>query len=320
MIRGTAQDISCDSQKLHFERKARQFMLTANRQAQKGWESVSYHQAVSNATFISTVEGNKKSYEEAIAEGQKRYEEEMREKERVLREWATTRDSLAAKKDQIAALLTELTETRQKCKEAAEKASKGEPALSSEMNIDESLRLLDSPGDSRPYRMTVIDENAVESNSLQLSMQDREREGALKQHFNTQKAQLLSRLEEVDEKALKYHQEYAKLCEALAQARAEIQVQEEQIASSQVVQAKASSDLESTRRNYEDQMRLMTEHFMSLNDKVGKQEDSLERLRSHKVHCARCGTWNTVAWLTGPEGLNGRRCSHGNHHSSYNYS
>lgn len=67
-------------------------------------------------------------------------------------------------------------------------------------------------------------------------------------------------------------------------------------------------------------MKLMTEHFMALTDKVSKQDTVIQRLQGSKVHCARCGTWNTVAWLTGPDGLNGRRCSRGNHPSSYNFS
>ena len=143
---------------------------------------------------------------------------------------------------------------------------------------------------------------------------------AIKQHFLAKRKQLLAQMKLADERAVKYHEEYTKTCQRLASIIEENNARKEQIDALHKTQAKAQEDLESTRRNYEDQMKVMTEHFMSLNDKVSKQEDSINRYRGHKVHCGRCGTWNTVAWLTGPEGLNGRRCSRGNHPSSYNYS
>ena len=78
-------------------------------------------------------------------------------------------------------------------------------------------------------------------------------------------------------------------------------------------------DLERTRVNYDDQMKMLTEHFGKLNDQIADKEDLLTKLKSHKVHCGRCGIWNTVSWLI-TEGNNGRRCSRGNHPSSYNFS
>ena len=86
-----------------------------------------------------------------------------------------------------------------------------------------------------------------------------------------------------------------------------------------VVSDNAQEDLESTRKNYENQMKLLTEHLVQLNEKLSKQQEQMDRLKGHKVQCGRCGVWNTVGWLV-TEGANGRKCSRGNHASSYNFS
>lgn len=318
-VRGVIQEVSCYSVSQQ-ENRARNFSQLLKEQSKNGWESVPYQQAVHNANFISDVEKKKAEYEQQIKEGIKKYKDEEQEKERIIKEWAATKDTLASKKDHITSLLTELSETRQKYKQAlAGRADLSEMNINDSMSLDDSLNTL-GDNNGRNYQMKVIDENAVESNSLQITKIDRERETAIKQHYQSKRTQLLAQMKIADEKAVKYYEEYKRILSDLERVSQENQTHKQLLEESQAQQASATSDLESTRRNYEDQMKLMTEHFMALNDKVGKQEETISRLNNHKVHCARCGTWNTVAWLTGPEGLNGRRCSRGNHPSSYNYS
>ena len=318
-VRGVKQDVSSYNL-YHQEKKSRTFFQKLANQTNKSWESVPYDQAVKNANFIGEVERKKAEYEQKISDGIARFKQLEQEKERIIKEWAATKDTLAAKKDHITSLLTELSETRQKYKEALANRSTDAP----ERNISESMSLGDSianeTSDGKYYQMKVIDENAIESNSLQVTKIDRERETAIKQHYQAKRTQLLAQMKIADEKAVKYYEEYKKILAELEHVSQENQTHKQLLEEAKTQQNSATSDLESTRRNYEDQMKLMTEHFMTLNDKVGKQEDTISRLNNHKVHCARCGTWNTVAWLNGPEGLNGRRCSKGNHPSSYNYS
>jgi len=322
LVRGVKQQILV-SDLQNQETRARNYTTALNSLAK--WDTVEYNQAVTNAKFISQVEQRKSEYEQKIADGIRRLNEEEKEKERIIKEWAATKDTLAAKKDHIASLLTELAATRQKYKDALSNAPSEHatgPTLSNR-NLGETIDLDNmnsDTGNNRGYKITVIDENAEESSSLQVTKIDRERENALKQHFQSKRAQLLAQMKIADEKAVKYYEEYQRVSSELKAVSEQNQTRKEALEAAQAQQLTAMEDLESTRRNYEDQMKVMTEHFMSLNDKLGKQEDSLTRLKNHKVHCARCGTWNTVAWLIGPDGLNGRRCSRGNHPSSYNYS
>lgn len=317
-VRGVCQEVSCDHL-YKIEQRTRKFTKLIN--SQTSWESVPYSKAVENENFITEVQQNKKEYERKIEDGLSKLNDEVKEKERIIKELSATKDNLAAKKDHIASLLTELSTTRQKYKEIV--TSGGSTAAATNISLDESMHLNDSSNfgsDNKNYKMTVIDENANESSSLQVTKGDRERENSIKQHFQAKRAQLLAQMKITDEKAMKYYEEYKRVKNELKLITEQNQSRKEALEAAQTQQLAAMEDLESTRRNYEAQMQVMTEHFMSLNDKVGKQEDSLSRLKSHKVHCARCGTWNTVAWLISPDGLNGRRCSRGNHPSSYNYS
>jgi len=80
----------------------------------------------------------------------------------------------------------------------------------------------------------------------------------------------------------------------------------------------AKDDLLSTRKNYELQLQLLTEHLLSINEKLGRYEEEISRLKACRVLCGKCKTWNTIEWLLA-EGKNGQRCTRGNHPSSFNF-
>jgi len=68
----------------------------------------------------------------------------------------------------------------------------------------------------------------------------------------------------------------------------------------------------------ESQIKLLSDHLVELTDKIRKYEDELTVIKSHRVRCGKCKTWNTVGWLI-DKGQNGRFCSRGNHPSSFNF-
>jgi DNA repair exonuclease SbcCD ATPase subunit len=156
----------------------------------------------------------------------------------------------------------------------------------------------------------------------------------------------------VDEQACRYQTEYDKVARQLDTAIRTNDDCRTQLEDSLKQLHTAKEDLEVTRNNYETQLRLLTEHFVKLNEQVSKQEEQLSRLKSHKVchdrgacgascpiqwiaanpshhrsidrrlgeqvNCGKCGSWNTVQWLI-TEGGGGKRCCRGNHPSSYNF-
>lgn len=62
----------------------------------------------------------------------------------------------------------------------------------------------------------------------------------------------------------------------------------------------------------------MSVSYASLQEQVDLLNTDLASLKSHRVMCMVCGRWNKVSDLL-TRGQNGRRCTHGDHASGYNY-
>eukprot|EP01095_Lingulamoeba_sp_RSL-Kostka_P016971 TRINITY_DN8581_c0_g1_i1.p1 TRINITY_DN8581_c0_g1~~TRINITY_DN8581_c0_g1_i1.p1 ORF type:complete len:242 (+),score=86.65 TRINITY_DN8581_c0_g1_i1:1-726(+) len=176
----------------------------------------------------------------------------------------------------------------------------------------------DENDNSSFYSLTIIDENGNQSNSIDVSASEKEREIKLKQYFDNKIVQLRSQMKLTDEKCKMYHFELEDTLEELSNLKKEKENLINTLNDQKDTISRSKEDLDSTRKNYDTQMSLLTEHVVRLNDQIGKTEEQISVLKSHKVYCGICGIDNTVEWLI-TKGLNGKRCSRGNHPSSYNY-
>eukprot|EP01116_Phalansterium_solitarium_P008464 TRINITY_DN2236_c0_g1_i2.p1 TRINITY_DN2236_c0_g1~~TRINITY_DN2236_c0_g1_i2.p1 ORF type:complete len:726 (+),score=339.47 TRINITY_DN2236_c0_g1_i2:222-2399(+) len=176
------------------------------------------------------------------------------------------------------------------------------------------------PAGERGYTvLSVLDAAGLPLPSNQLSVGDRQREAALRQHYEAKLNQLLSQVRLADGVAVRLHAALSALHQDYRQCQAQRDAMSKHAEQTDQRELLAKEDLEVTRRNYDDQMKLLSEHISALNDSVANYEDQLDALRNSRVQCAKCKTWNTIQWLLN-EGLNGRRCSGGNHASSFNFS
>mmetsp|Transcript_19033 Transcript_19033/g.42074 ORF Transcript_19033/g.42074 Transcript_19033/m.42074 type:complete len:781 (+) Transcript_19033:32-2374(+) len=55
--------------------------------------------------------------------------------------------------------------------------------------------------------------------------------------------------------------------------------------------------MEATKKNYDSQMKMLTEHIMKQSDQLAQKDTSFSALIGAKVQCGRCGTWNNVGYL-----------------------
>jgi len=91
--------------------------------------------------------------------------------------------------------------------------------------------------------------------------------------------------------------------------RDQIQRQEEekQDLSDQVSSTKGEldslrEDMEATRKNYDGQLGMLTEHICALSARLSEKDASLASLQAKKVLCGRCGMWNTMGKLLAEPG------------------
>merc|ERR1719277_2719204 len=56
-------------------------------------------------------------------------------------------------------------------------------------------------------------------------------------------------------------------------------------------------DMATTRKNYDNQLAMLTEHICTLSAKLSDKDSNLAGFQAQKVLCARCGMWNTMGKL-----------------------
>lgn len=163
------------------------------------------------------------------------------------------------------------------------------------------------------YNMVVInEETGIQSTSLNLSYDDKEREKLLIEHYEQMLAQVTKRAQLADTKAVEYQRGYDSVQAELANLSSELSTSKAECTKTAQALAKSQDDLESTRQNYESQMVALTEHIGGLNDMVAKLDEEITRLKGVRIQCGTCRGWNSLGYLiTG--GMNGKICSNGNH-------
>eukprot|EP00928_Gymnodinium_smaydae_P090777 TRINITY_DN74506_c0_g1_i1.p1 TRINITY_DN74506_c0_g1~~TRINITY_DN74506_c0_g1_i1.p1 ORF type:complete len:184 (-),score=54.94 TRINITY_DN74506_c0_g1_i1:19-570(-) len=57
-------------------------------------------------------------------------------------------------------------------------------------------------------------------------------------------------------------------------------------------------DLATTRKNYDSQLAMLTEHICTLSGKLTEKDAGLANVHNHKVLCGHCGMWNPMGKLT----------------------
>jgi len=171
---------------------------------------------------------------------------------------------------------------------------------------------------NKKWSFTVLDESGNQSNSLNVTDQDREREAKLKQYYLEKYAQLESQLHMADSKAVDLFARKEKLEQLYQQTKEERDALQEQLQNLKSATFQSVDALESTKINYEQQQQVLSDHVIELREKMTRYQEEIDTIKKFKVRCGKCKTWNTVEWLM-TEGKNGRYCSKGNHPSSLNY-
>jgi len=60
-------------------------------------------------------------------------------------------------------------------------------------------------------------------------------------------------------------------------------------------------DIATTRKNYDSQLAMLTEHICSLSSRLSEKDEGVASLHTNKILCGHCGTWNTMGKLLSKE-------------------
>lgn len=178
-----------------------------------------------------------------------------------------------------------------------------------------------SASTKKPWSMAVysdIDVPGASTTTLELGDPDLDREAQLKRHYEQRVQQYQTKIDSTDRRNMELYQQMQDLERKLKDAIAQREDLKHDLEASVKRGASGMDELETTRANYDQQLKMLTEHMVGLSDKISLYEEQLSVLKNSTVRCGKCKAWNSIEWLMG-EGKMGQRCSHGNHPSSFNY-
>jgi len=183
-----------------------------------------------------------------------------------------------------------------------------------------SSSMPDSP-DKEPekkWKMTVMDENGKQSENLVGGGEDLEREAALKMYYDSKLQTLSHQVQQADDKAIKCYNAYKQAKSRLAQIQNEKNELTNNLMESKQKLESSMEDMTTTKKSYEEQMNVLTEHMSIQNERIAQLDNEMGGILNSKVYCTKCKKWNAVKWLIS-EGKNGQKCSGGNHGTNFNF-
>merc|ERR1712032_1367533 len=64
---------------------------------------------------------------------------------------------------------------------------------------------------------------------------------------------------------------------------------------------RVNEDMATTRKNYDNQLAMLTEHICTLQKILSEKDTSLASLQAQKILCGHCGMWNIMGKLLSNE-------------------
>jgi len=127
-----------------------------------------------------------------------------------------------------------------------------------------------------------VNEFGLQSNSLNLLPEQRERESAIKKFYDTKFNQLASQIQIADAKAIEFHSQLQKIKTELDEKIEERNKAQEALNEIKKQLDSTKDEFDTTKRNYIEQHRLMTEHICSINQNISTLEDELSQVKEKK--------------------------------------
>ncbi|XP_075719309.1 protein phosphatase 1 regulatory subunit 21 [Rhinoderma darwinii] len=118
----------------------------------------------------------------------------------------------------------------------------------------------------------------MSSDNLQVSDHD-SREGLIKNHYMTRIAELTTQLQLADSKSVHFHAECRAFAKRLTLAEKSNQSLTEETKSASLSISRLQDELITTKRSYEDQLSMMSDHLCVMNETLTKQREEIDTLK-----------------------------------------
>uniref|UniRef100_A0A673KLI0 Uncharacterized protein n=1 Tax=Sinocyclocheilus rhinocerous TaxID=307959 RepID=A0A673KLI0_9TELE len=225
-------------------------------------ESVSYREALANRQVLTSSTESREGLMQQVAQSQEKISRLEQEKEHWLLEAQLGQVRLQKETQRIAQLEAQITD--------------GGPAETHSAADGPDPECADAPEplqDSSVIGMLTItpcSESAADQES---------REHLIKHHYMSRVSELTSQLQMCDSKAVQFHAECRAVAKRLAMAEKSRETLTEELKLAHQNTTRLQDELSTTKRSYEDQLSMMSDHLCSMNDTLSKQRDQIDSLK-----------------------------------------
>uniref|UniRef100_A0A672NSR0 Protein phosphatase 1 regulatory subunit 21 n=1 Tax=Sinocyclocheilus grahami TaxID=75366 RepID=A0A672NSR0_SINGR len=225
-------------------------------------ESVSYREAVANRHILTSSTESREGLMQQVAQSQEKISRLEQEKEHWLLEAQLGQVHLQKETQRIAQLEAQIT--------AGGPAETHSTADGPDPDCADAPEPLQDSSVIGMLTITPCSESAADQES---------REHLIKHHYMSRVSELTSQLQMCDSKAVQFHAECRAVAKRLAMAEKSRETLTEELKLAHQNTTRLQDELSTTKRSYEDQLSMMSDHLCSMNDTLSKQRDQIDSLK-----------------------------------------
>ncbi|XP_034008072.1 protein phosphatase 1 regulatory subunit 21 isoform X2 [Trematomus bernacchii] len=236
-------------------------------------QSVPYSDALSNRRVLTSSTESREGLSQQVQQSQDKIARLEQEKEHWLLEAQLGKVRLEKENQRIADLEAQLA--------AAQGGSLNSPpaAASTPVQSQEEAEMEPSAGEREATLCTSLVGMLCTTPSVEHVGDEESRETLIKTHYMTRVGELTTQLQISDSKAVHFHSECRALAKRLAIAEKSRETLTEEIKLATQKITRLQDELATTKRSYEDQLSMMSDHLCSMNETLSKQREEIDTLK-----------------------------------------
>ncbi|XP_010776281.1 protein phosphatase 1 regulatory subunit 21 isoform X2 [Notothenia coriiceps] len=236
-------------------------------------QSVPYSDALSNRRVLTSSTESREGLSQQVQQSQDKIARLEQEKEHWLLEAQLGKVRLEKENQRIADLEAQLA--------AAQGGSLNSPpaAASTPVQSQEEAEMEPSSGEREATLCTSLVGMLCTTPSVEHVGDEESRETLIKTHYMARVGELTTQLQISDSKAVHFHSECRALAKRLAIAEKSRETLTEEIKLATQKITRLQDELATTKRSYEDQLSMMSDHLCSMNETLSKQREEIDTLK-----------------------------------------
>ncbi|XP_056465031.1 protein phosphatase 1 regulatory subunit 21 [Gadus chalcogrammus] len=244
-------------------------------------QSVPYKEALANRRVLTSSTESREGLTQQVHQSQEKIARLEQEKEHWLLEAQLGKVRLEKESQRIGELEAQLAATAATARGAPASvapATAVPPADASAHDQDDAEAAPKCPG-TEPTTSTSLVGMLSTTFSTENVGDEESREQLIKDHYMARVGELTSQLQVSDSKAVHFHAECRALAKRLALAEKSREALSEEVKVANQNVTRLQDDLATTKRSYEDQLSMMSDHLCSMNETLSKQREEIDTLK-----------------------------------------